>query len=330
MWPRGFWKHPVPHKDMQCSGEFYGRGSPTYPSETKATHLRSLFKPFGDKLEVVLVEDITKEGAFDDVVKGVDVIAHTTSPFHLKADDPSELIAQGTTGILVSTLKNGSTVKCIVVTSSCAGASIAEVNEKGPEVTNHAKDRASKTLAEQAAWEFWNKHKGEVLWDPVVTNQPFVFGLLLHEADKPESLNQSARDWYETMVKGVLDNDALVNIGSSYVDVRELAQGRVLAVTQQEAGGERVVISAGPWKWQDFVNVAHRLYPSQPAGNPSDDSTTAVHLLLVVKFKTLKETAKDTLDDFQARGGCRARHTHSTALHKTDFNLVVAPALTDV
>ncbi|KAI1798371.1 NAD(P)-binding protein [Ganoderma leucocontextum] len=305
----------------------------TVRSESKATHLRSLFKPFGDKFEVVLVEDITKEGAFDDVVKGVDAIAHTASPFHFKADDPSELIVpavHGTTGILVSALKNGSTVKRIVVTSSCAAvltpktepyvfceadwneASIAEVNEKGREATSHAKYRASKTLAERAAWEFWNKHKGEVQWDLVVTNPPFVFGPFLHEADKPESLNQSARDWYETVVKGVLDNDALVNIGSSYVDVRDLAQGHVLAVTQQEAGGERVIISAGPWKWQDFVNVAHRLYPSLPAGNPSYDPTTALHLiryypdkerkLLGIKFKTLEETAKDTLDDFKARG----------------------------
>ena len=32
----------------------------TVRSESKATHLRSLFKPFGDKFEVVIVEDITK------------------------------------------------------------------------------------------------------------------------------------------------------------------------------------------------------------------------------------------------------------------------------
>ncbi len=32
----------------------------TVRSESKATHLRSLFKPFGDKFEVVIIEDITK------------------------------------------------------------------------------------------------------------------------------------------------------------------------------------------------------------------------------------------------------------------------------
>lgn len=49
-------------------------------------------------------------GAFDEAVKGVDAVAHTASPFHLKADDPQELIGpavQGTVGVLESIKKNG-------------------------------------------------------------------------------------------------------------------------------------------------------------------------------------------------------------------------------
>ncbi|TBU38649.1 NAD(P)-binding protein [Dichomitus squalens] len=305
----------------------------TVRSESKATHLRSLFKSFGDKFEVVIVEDITKEGAFDEAVKDIDAIVHTASPFHFKAEDPDELIipaVHGTTGILASALKHGSSVKRVVVTSSCASvltptteprvfseedwneASIAEVKEKGRAASSPAKYRASKTLAERAAWDFWNKHKSEVQWDLVVVNPPFVFGPFLHEVDKPENLNESARDWYDTVVKGTKDNDALVTIGSSYVDVRDLAQGHLLAVTKQEASGERIIVSAGPWKWQDFVNTAHRLRPSLPAGNTSYDPATTVHLiryspdkerkLLGVKFRTIEETTKDTLDDFEARG----------------------------
>ncbi|KAF9230161.1 hypothetical protein BU15DRAFT_69435 [Melanogaster broomeanus] len=41
----------------------------------------------GDKFEVVMVEDIAKDGAFDEVVKGVDAIEHTASPSHLNAVD---------------------------------------------------------------------------------------------------------------------------------------------------------------------------------------------------------------------------------------------------
>ena len=39
---------------------------------------------------------------------------------------------------------------------------------------------------------------------------------------------------------------------SSYVDVRDLGLAHVLAITKQEASGNRVIVSAGPYKWQDF------------------------------------------------------------------------------
>ncbi len=178
-----------------------------------------------------------QDGAFDDAVKGIDAIAHTASPFHFKADDPAELIGpavHGTTGILLSALKHGSSVKRIVITSSCASvltpspdphifseedwneASIAEVKEKGRDASAPGKYRASKTLAERAAWEFYEKHKSEVAWDLAVVNPPFVFGPFLHEVDRPENLNESARDWYDTVVKGKKDNDTLANVGYIY------------------------------------------------------------------------------------------------------------------
>lgn len=224
----------------------------------------------------------------------MDAIAHTASPFHFKAVDPQELIGpavQGTTGILKSAAKNAPSVKRIVVTSSCAAvltplneprvfseedwneASIQEVNEKGKDASNPGKYRASKTLAERAAWEYYNQHKSELGWDLVVLNPPFVFGPFLHEVDKPENLNESAHDWFWTVVKGSKDKDALVTIGyvltvsfssedlvaeerricrSSYVDVRDLAEAHALAVIKPEAANERIIVSAGAWKWQDF------------------------------------------------------------------------------
>ena len=137
----------------------------------------------------------------------------------------------GTTGILRSALQHAPSVKRIVVTSSCAAvltpsteprvfseedwneASIAEVKEKGRAAGAPAKYRASKTLAERAAWEFYEKHKSEVGWDLVVLNPPFVFGPFLHDVPNPESLNESARDWYDTVVKGKKDNETLANVG---------------------------------------------------------------------------------------------------------------------
>ena len=91
--------------------------------------------------------------------------------------------------------------------------SIVEIKEKGKDASAIAKYRASKTLAERAAWDFWNGHKSEVGWDLVVLNPPFVFGPFLHDVDKPENLNESAREFHDTVVKGTKDNNTLANVG---------------------------------------------------------------------------------------------------------------------
>ena len=99
---------------------------------------------------------------------------------------------------------------------------------------------------------------------------------------------------------------------SAWVDVRDLATAHVLAITTPEAGGERVIISPGNFKYQDFVNVAHRLYPKLPAGNTSYDPSKVVHMiaydtskerkLFGIKFHTAEEMTRDTLEDFVKRG----------------------------
>ncbi len=60
------------------------------------------------------------------------------------------------------------------------------------------------------------------------------------------------------------------------------------------------------------VTAAHKYYPNLPAGNTEYDPAKATHYLvyapekqqrlLGIKFRTLEETTKDTLDDFKARG----------------------------
>ncbi|RPD61332.1 NAD(P)-binding protein [Lentinus tigrinus ALCF2SS1-6] len=306
----------------------------TVRSESKAKHLRQLFQSYGDKFEIIIVDDITKEGAFDEAVKGVDAIAHTASPFHDRADDPSEIIVpavQGTLSVLHSALQHGAqSVQRVVITASCAsifeyGATprvfsekdwneraIREVGEKGRAAANGDKYCASKTLAERAAWDFWNKHKSEVAWDVAVMNPPYVYDPVLHEVDKPEHLNESLTLWWNAVVAGKLTDEELVTIGFGWVDVRDLATAHVRATTTPEAGGERVIVSAGTYKDQDFVNIAHRLYPKLPAGNTSYDPAKAVHMisfdaskerkLLGIKYHTMEEMTRDTLEDFIKRG----------------------------
>jgi NmrA-like family len=60
----------------------------TVRSLTKSAFLKDKFAHYGDRFELVVVEDITKDGAFDEAIRGVDVVLHTASPFHFKATEP--------------------------------------------------------------------------------------------------------------------------------------------------------------------------------------------------------------------------------------------------
>ena len=138
----------------------------------------------------------------------------------------------GTTSVLHSASQPGSSVQRAIVVSSLAAIvdtdaptpvvfseeswndrDVAEVREKGAAAAQAPKYRASKTLAERAAWDFWNGHKKEVGWDLVVLNPPLVLGPFLHEVDKPEDLNESVRMFYNSVVKGAMDNNTLANAG---------------------------------------------------------------------------------------------------------------------
>ncbi|KAJ6452663.1 hypothetical protein C8R45DRAFT_1083348 [Mycena sanguinolenta] len=295
-------------------------------SAEKGASLVELFAPYGDKFEVVVVPDITAEGAFDEAVKGVDAIEHTASPFHFQADDPAELLEpaiKGTVGILESARKYGTSVKRVVVTSSCASVlnvsptpqvlseldwndqAVQEVQEKGRSATNAAKYRTSKTLAERAAWDFAKKYKDEIGWDVTVLNPPLVLGPIIHDISSPETLNTSARSMYLAFTKPEASSG-----GGCWIDVRDLALAHVRALEKEEAGGERIIIAAGAFAWQDWLDAAppSSKYQKGTPGAGKDH----VHLLrykndkskriLDMEYRSMEDTAAATIADYEKRG----------------------------
>ncbi|KAJ3712943.1 D-lactaldehyde dehydrogenase [Lentinula raphanica] len=315
----------------------------TVRSEAKGEPLKKIFGDYKEKFETVVVEDITKDGAFDEAVKGVDAIEHTASPFHFKADDPQELIGpavNGTRSILKSALSQSS-IKRIVVTSSTAALisvlpepkvfneldwneqAIEEVKQQGKKATQAAKYRASKTMAEKAAWEFYRASETNRSWDLVVLNPPFVFGPIIHDISTPSALGTSAGDWYNSVVRpdmGGKTIEAITTVGGGWVDVRDIALAHVLALQKQEAGGERLLISKGEFVYQDFIDTANALSPSPipshtdlPKGKPGagkdfvpkivyDASKASKILGPELVYHTMEETTRDTLEDFEKRG----------------------------
>ncbi|KZO93873.1 NAD(P)-binding protein [Calocera viscosa TUFC12733] len=295
----------------------------TVRSASKGAYLKKLFEKEGEKFEYVVVEDITKDGAFDEAVKGVQAVLHTASPVVFDVKHPDELIIpalHGTLSVLNSVEKFGTEVKRVVVTSSCAAIlepheegyifsekdwnefSIKETAEKQEKALPIHQYRTSKTLAERSAWEFI-KDKS-LKWDLVTILPPFVFGPLLQETATKESLNFSSDLIYQGVVNPKTGDDLYAYAGN-WVDVRDVALSHVLALQKAAAGGERIIVSAGYFAWQDLYDALSALptpLPDVPKGVPSTTrapplvySSAVAEKLLGVTFRTLGESAHDTI-----------------------------------
>ncbi|QRV79239.1 D-lactaldehyde dehydrogenase [Ceratobasidium sp. AG-Ba] len=299
----------------------------TVRSASKGDYLVDLFK--SDKFSYVIVDDIAKDGAFDEAVKGVDAVAHTASPFHFQADDPQTLIepaVKGTVGILKSIQKNAPGVQRVVVTSSVAAImntskptgtiytendwnelSVREVEEKGKGAAGGDKYRASKTLAEKAAWAEVETQKPS--WDLATINPPMVFGPILHQVDDPANLNTSVAMVYKIIhaKEGETPKETLLQPNMNFVDVRDVALAHLRALEVPEAGGQRFIAAGGALCWQDALDI---LPPPHPRGIPgagkglthSIFNADKARKILGINFKSMEESVKDTELGLRKRG----------------------------
>ncbi|KAI0029787.1 D-lactaldehyde dehydrogenase [Vararia minispora EC-137] len=298
-------------------------------SESKGAHLTKIFAEYGDRFEIAVVEDMTKPGAFDEAVKGVELVEHTASPFHFNFTHPDELIIparQGTLRILESIKAHAPTVKRVVLLSSCAAVlqqatepvtydesswnepAIAEAAAKGADASKIVAYRASKTLAEKAAWAFVEENKGEIGWDLVVINPPFP---PIHAVPDIAALNQSMVDMH-AVIFGKKPADFLTGPGNAWIDVRDLARAHVLAAQNEEAGGGRVVVSAGSHFWQELMDTASSLDPSLPKGSAGATQgrpyilkydTSKMTRVLGLQPRGMRECVADCLEYFKGLEG---------------------------
>ncbi|KAG9016260.1 methylglyoxal reductase (NADPH-dependent) gre2 [Tulasnella sp. 427] len=201
----------------------------TVRSDSKGEKLKELFKDYDGKFSYVIVEDISKDGAFDTAVVGADAVQHTASPVTFEADDPQGLIAvvsdgrsdlnglflileligpavKGTTGILESIKAYAPTVKRVVLTSSVGSIyhqktppvfdesdwnvdAPKAIEKFGRHAPGPVKYSASKVLAERGAWEFMDKNKDSINFDLVAINPSFVWGPLVGPVTSEKELN---------------------------------------------------------------------------------------------------------------------------------------------
>lgn len=202
----------------------------------------------GDRL-AVLAADLLEDAGWADAVSGCDYVLHVASPFPpQQPKDPDELIVparDGTLRVLGASLDAG--VERIVVTSSVAaisgsgkpvhGRPLDERDWSDPDNPKLSAYACSKTVAERAAWDFM-RERGAT--EKLATVNPgAIIGPVLGDG---RSFSLQA---IERLLRGM---PGAPRIGFSFVDVRDVADLEIRAMTSPEAGGKRfVAVQAFQW-----------------------------------------------------------------------------------
>ncbi|AQR72503.1 aldehyde reductase [Sphingomonas sp. LM7] len=213
-------------------------------AEVRAT-LAAAGTEAGDRL-AFFAADLEKDEGWALAVAGCDYVHHVASPFPpAQPKDADELIRparEGTLRVLRAARDAG--VKRVVVTSSFAaigyghGPQDAPYTEAdwtdpdGPAVQPYMK---SKTLAERAAWDFIAR-EGNGL-ELAVVNPVGIFGPALN-GDLSTSIFL-----VQSMLRGKMPGTPRLYLG--VVDVRDVADLHLRAMTDPAAAGERFLAVAG-------------------------------------------------------------------------------------
>lgn len=196
----------------------------------------------GDRL-TFFAADLTSDAGWPEAVAGVDYVLHVASPFPpAQPKDPDDLIVparEGTERVLKAALDAGA--KRVVVTSSIAAIRLPAGKDKrllteddwtDPDAEGLTPYIRSKTIAERAAWDLVRERGDEKRLATV--NPGAILGPVLSE-DTSYSI-----EMVERVMKGI---PAAPKIGFNVVDVRDVVELELLAMTSPEAGGERFIAS---------------------------------------------------------------------------------------
>ncbi len=204
------------------------------------------------------VADLTSDDGWADAVKGVDYVLHVASPLgDTGSNDPDSLIIparDGAVRVLRAATEAG--VKRVVMTSAANAASPSSYATEG--ITDEAlwtdtddptliPYRRSKTLAERAAWDFVKEHGGSTELTTVLPGA--VFGPILTAA------TTGSVDIIARMLSGKLRGAP--RIGFEVVDVRDLADVHIRAMTTPDAAGQRF-LATGEFIWmREMARTLH-------------------------------------------------------------------------
>lgn len=178
--------------------------------------------------------------------------------------------------------------------------------------------RASKTLAEKAAWDFVADKSNGAKFDIATVNPPLVFGPLIHHLANLDSVNTSNQRFLDAIQGKWRDEVPPTGGALNWVDVRDVALAHIKAGLEiPEAGGRRLFTVTGsycnsettPILRKNFPELADKLpvegtkggeLPPESERYGWDNSET--RKLLGIDWIPLEKSVVDTVKSLQANG----------------------------
>ncbi|EPY53126.1 flavonol reductase/cinnamoyl-CoA reductase family protein [Schizosaccharomyces cryophilus OY26] len=224
-----------------------------------------------DKVEMVHIPDHRIPNAYDEAIRGVDYVIHVAAEVHSNGETPGidphhtlTVSIKGTENALSAAFKEPKVKRFVYVSSDAALKGPKNYNGDGyvftekdwnPLTLQDAKTSNDEGLNYTTVHNFFATHKPH--FEVIALNPPLILGPVFHL----KSVNQlSFSAWFFwQLINGRYDIAPKTEI-FNYVDVRDLAESEVLALTALTKE-PRVIICAGDLTNDKIVNAVLPHFP---------------------------------------------------------------------
>lgn len=210
------------------------------------------------------VADLLADEGWDEAVRDVAFVLHTASPLGTTGgQDLVTTAREGVARVLAAAAR--AHVKRVVFTSSGVAVTPDDPTQVGDETvwatvrnTPSTAYNDSKILAEQDAWEIARREGFEL----TTVLPTFVLGPALGASGAGGSIESIRR-----LLTGSMP--AIPHISWNVVDVRDVAELHILAMTSPEAAGQRFIGFGESIWWHDIAEILRRDLPAESTKVPT-------------------------------------------------------------